>query len=114
MSKESALLLLPALAAPSVGVPFETTVRLAVSHTRNDETRLPADVPPATLGSPPSGKLVIHVDPRETLVHTAAQFVAAAARALPHDSADERLVAERVEVVFGNQKARPLTRRLPR
>jgi hypothetical protein len=112
MSHERTLLFVAALGTPPMLVATDAPIRFAVSHTRTDQTRLPADLPPATLGDPPSGRLLVDADPRESLVHSAASFVRAAARALPHSAEDERIVAARVAQVLGDEKPRPLTRKL--
>jgi len=85
-------------------------VQFAVSDTRRVETPVPADLPPFFTQS--SGRLLVEIDPRELLVRGSADLVRTLAVALPHDPADESLVAGRVAEVMGSDKPKPLTRRL--
>lgn len=124
MNNESALLVAVALGtrleaprARASGASTElaavdTPVHFSVSHTRAAQTPLPVDLLPATLWIPPSGRLLVDEDPRHALVRSSANFALAAAKALSHSAEDERAVAVRVAEVLGDQKPRPLTRKL--
>lgn len=87
--------------AMSYQVPLSIPVHFAISHTRGLETPAPPDLPLPTFSTPPSGRMLVQVDPRETLVRGSADLVRALAAALPHSPEDERLVAARVAEVMG-------------
>ncbi len=98
--------------ALSCSIPLQPTVHLAISSTRGIETPAPPDLPLPTFSTPPSGRMLVHVDSREALVRASADLVRALATALPQNPDDERLVAARVAEVMGAEKPRPLRRRL--
>lgn len=99
-------------AAQMCSIPMQPTVHLSISNTRGIETPAPVDLPLPTFTTPPSGRLLVHVDSREALVRASADLVRALATALPQDPDDERLVAARVAEVMGTEKPKPLKRRL--
>jgi len=111
MNQEAILPMITTLAM-SWQVPQSIPVHFSISHTRGTETPAPPDLPLATFATPPSGSLVIPIDPREMLVRASADLVRALARALPHSPADEKLVAARVANVMGAERPKPLTRKL--